>query len=115
VREIVEEIRRAYATVGIALDQPATYGTYYRLLCAGCGRMVGNVGDRLLPGMAAQLVDGQFELYASGLLGCPCGHQHETTRRLDAERWRRSQERYASTAPPGATAPRRPIKEAGRE
>lgn len=92
---IVEEIRRAYAAVGITLDQPATYGTYYRLLCAGCGRMVGNVGDRLLPGMAGEVVDLQFELYAAGLLGCPCGHQREATRRLDPERWRRSQEQYA--------------------
>jgi len=60
---IVEEIRRAYATVGITLDAPATYGTYYRLLCAGCGGMVGNTGDRLLPGMAAALVAGQADLY----------------------------------------------------
>src|SRR5438445_10983621 len=72
---IVEEIRHAYADVGIRLDVPAAYGTYYRLLCAGCGRMVGNVGDRLLPGMAAELVAEQFDLYASGLLGCSCGHQ----------------------------------------
>lgn len=73
--DVVEEIRAAYASVGIRLDQPATYGTYYRLLCAGCGRMVGNVGDRLLPGMAAELVERQRGLYAEGLLGCPCGHQ----------------------------------------
>jgi hypothetical protein len=59
--DIVEEIRRAYRTVGITLDQPAAYGTYYRLLCAGCGRMVGNVGDRLLPGMAPELVENQFD------------------------------------------------------
>jgi hypothetical protein len=75
---IVEEIREAYAAVGIRLDQPAAYGTYYRLLCAGCGRMVGNVGDRLLPGMAAELVERQRDLYADGLLGCPCGHQKAT-------------------------------------
>lgn len=93
--EIVEEIRQAYRTVGITLDQPVAYGTYYRLLCAGCGRMVGNVGDRLLPGMARELVDGQFDLYAAGLLGCRCGHQREVTRGLDPERWRRSQEQYA--------------------
>jgi len=72
---IVEEIRQAYAAVGITLDQPAAYGTYYRLLCAGCGRMIGNVGDRLLPGMAAELVERQRDLYAAGLLGCACGHQ----------------------------------------
>ena len=72
---IVEEIRRAYAAVGITLDQRAAFGTYYRLLCAGCGRMLGQVGDKLLPGQAAEIVDGQRDLYASGLLGCPCGHQ----------------------------------------
>ena len=27
---ILDEIRDAYASVGIALDQPLTYGTYYR-------------------------------------------------------------------------------------
>ena len=31
---IVEEIRQAYAAVGITLDRPAAFGTYYRLLCA---------------------------------------------------------------------------------
>ena len=93
MNEIVEEIRRAYATVGITLDAPAAYGTYYRLLCAGCGRMVGNVGDHLLPGMAAELVAEQFELYASGLLGCPCGHQSRTTRQLDAPRWQAARQR----------------------
>ena len=77
---IVEEIREAYAGVGITLDQPAAFGTYYRLLCTGCGRMVGNVGDKLLPGMAAALVNEQRDLYASGLLGCPCGYQRERAR-----------------------------------
>ena len=77
---IVEEIREAYAAVGITLDQPATFGTYYRLLCTGCGRMVGNVGDKLLPGMAAAIVSEQRDMYASGLLGCPCGHQRERVR-----------------------------------
>jgi hypothetical protein len=90
VSAILDEIRAAYAAVGITLDQPASYGTYYRLLCAGCGRMVGNVGDKLLPDMARALVDQQFELYASGLLGCPCGHQRERTRALDAARWQRA-------------------------
>ncbi|MGH7389169.1 MAG: hypothetical protein ACREM3_06870 [Candidatus Rokuibacteriota bacterium] len=93
--DIVQEIREAYAAVGIALDRPAAYGTYYRLLCAGCGRMVGNVGDRLLPGMAHELVDAQFELYAAGLLGCACGHQRERTRAVDAPRWDASQAQYA--------------------
>jgi hypothetical protein len=105
VNAIVEEIRQAYAAVGITLDQPATYGTYYRLLCAGCGRMAGNVGDRLLPGMAGEVVDLQFELYATGLLGCPCGHQRETARRLDPERWRRSQKQYASIVSSTVAAP----------
>jgi hypothetical protein len=91
VSDIVEEIREAYAAVGIALDRPATYGTYYRLLCAACGKMVGNVGDRLLPGLARDLVDRQFELYATGLLGCGCGHQREVTRALDAARWTAAQ------------------------
>ena len=90
---IVEEIRHAYDTVGITLDQPAAYGTYYRLLCGGCGRMVGNVGDKLLPDMAAAIVADQFDLYATGLLGCPCGHQREQARRLDPERWEAAQRR----------------------
>ena len=84
--ELLDEIRAAYRRIGIALDQPAAYGTYYRLLCGGCGRMLGNVGDRLLPGMAAELVDRQFDLYAAGLLGCPCGHQREQARALDPAR-----------------------------
>jgi hypothetical protein len=74
---IVEEIRQAYAAVGITLDQPAAFGTYYRLLCAGCGRMLGQIGDKLLPGMAAEIVEAQRDLYTSGLLGCPCGHQQK--------------------------------------
>ena len=89
--DIVGEIREAYARVGITLDHQATHGTYYRLLCAGCDRMVGNVGDGLLPGMADELVDRQFELYATGLLGCACGHQRETTRARDAARWSAAQ------------------------
>ena len=74
---IVEEIREAYAAVGITLDQPAAFGTYYRLLCAGCGRMLGQIGDKLLPGMAGEIVNEQRDLYASGLLGCSCGHQRK--------------------------------------
>ena len=92
--DIVEEIRAAYGRVGITLDRPATYGTYYRLLCAGCGKMVGNVGDRLLPDMAAALVEQQFDLYATGGLGCPCGHQRAVTRALDAVRWQAAQHRH---------------------
>ena len=89
----VDEVRSAYARVGIALAEPAAYGTYYRLRCGGCGRVLGHVGDRLLPGMARELVEAQFDLYASGLLGCPCGHQRATTRGLDAPRWVAAQPR----------------------
>jgi hypothetical protein len=91
VTTITDEIRDAYLTVGIRLADPAAYGTYYRLLCDACGHMVGNVGDRLLPGMARELVNGQFELYATGLLGCGCGHQRAATRRLDPPRWNAAQ------------------------
>ncbi|MBI2206873.1 MAG: hypothetical protein HYU41_23825 [Candidatus Rokubacteria bacterium] len=91
--DIVGEIRQAYASIGITLDQPATYGTYYRLLCGGCGKSVGHVGDRLLPGMAQELVDRQFDLYAMGLLGCACGHQRGVTRDRDAARWQTAQAR----------------------
>ncbi len=83
--DIIAEIRQAYATVGIRLDHPVSYGTYYRLLCAGCGRMLGNVGDKLLPGMARTIVDAQLDLYASGLLGCECGHQRERARSLGGD------------------------------
>jgi len=108
---IVEEIRRAYATVGVTLDAPATYGTYYRLLCARCGRMVGNVGDRLLPGMAAALVAAQADLYASGFLGCPCGRERgraqaagepsrsENAPRASSDRWPFWQTLYAEGDP----------------
>jgi hypothetical protein len=77
VSEIVDEIREAYAAVGVTLDRPAAFGTYYRLLCAGCGRVLGQIGDKLLPGMAAEIVDHQRDLYAAGLLGCACGHQRQ--------------------------------------
>ena len=93
--DIVEEIRQAYHRVGITLDRPATYGTYYRLLCTACGRMLGNVGDKLLPGMASALVEEQFDLYASGLLGCPCGHQRTVTAGLDPARAAAAGARYA--------------------
>jgi hypothetical protein len=94
---IVEEIRRAYERVGIRLDQPATYGTYYRLLCAGCGRMLGNVGDGLLPDMVSALVDGNFDLYAAGLLGCACGHQQGRATAGDPERADAARRRYGSS------------------
>ena len=65
----MDDVRRAYAAAGITVDQPTAYGTYYRLRCTACGANVGNVGDRLLPGMAEALVAGQADLYAAGLLG----------------------------------------------
>ncbi|HEY3100370.1 MAG TPA: Phenylacetic acid catabolic protein [Methylomirabilota bacterium] len=74
----MDEVRRAYAAAGITVDEPMAYGTYYRLRCAACGAGIGNVGDRLLPGMAAPLVASQADLYAAGLLGCRCGHQQTT-------------------------------------
>ena len=98
--DIVEEIRSAYGAVGITLDHPATYGTYYRLLCGGCGAIVGNVGDKLLPGMAQTLVDQQFDLYAAGLVGCACGHQRERTRTLDPGRWQAARQRYPTKGDP---------------
>jgi 1,2-phenylacetyl-CoA epoxidase catalytic subunit len=83
---VLDEIRDAYATVGIALDQPLTYGTYYRLRCSRCGRTVGNVGDRLLPGMAAELVRDHADLYAAGLLGCACEEPKTTEAALASGR-----------------------------
>lgn len=83
---IIDEIRDAYAPMGVVVEGAATYGTYYRLRCAACGAALGCVGDRLLPGMARELVDGEFELYAAGLVGCACGHQKERARALDANR-----------------------------
>lgn len=96
---VLDEIRRAYAGVGIRLGAPAAYGTYYRLECAACGGLVGTVGDRLLPGQAGALVGGQFDLYAAGLLGCACGHQVAATRALDAERWAAARARLGAGTP----------------
>jgi hypothetical protein len=84
--QIVGEIRAAYAALGIQVATPVAYGTYYRLTCAGCGAMVGNVGDKLLPGMIRSLLEEQFDLYAAGLLGCRCGHQAERAGALDPAR-----------------------------
>jgi hypothetical protein len=86
VSGIVDEVRRAYVGFGIKLEEPVAYGTYYRLRCAGCGKVVGNVGDRLLPGMIEELLDRQFDLYAASLLGCGCGHQAAQAARLDPPR-----------------------------
>jgi len=93
--DIVEEIRSAYARLGIELEAPTTYGTYYRLRCAGCGRMLGNVGDKLLPGMIQTILEAQFDLYAAGLLGCACGHQTERAHTLDPARAEAAQKRFA--------------------
>ncbi len=79
---ILDEIRDAYAIVGIEVEGIATYGTYYRLRCERCGRALGSVGDRLLPGIARRIVNDQLELYATGLLGCQCGYQSERARSI---------------------------------
>src|SRR5256714_3670686 len=65
----VDDVRRAYATAGITVDQPTAYGTYYRLRCTAWGANVGNVRDRLPPGMAEAPVAGPAGLYAAGGLG----------------------------------------------
>jgi hypothetical protein len=82
-----EEIRAAYAAVGIDVAERATYGVYSHLRCGGCGAIVGTIGDRLLPGMAARLVGDNLELYAKGILGCDCGHQADSARkRIEARK-----------------------------
>jgi hypothetical protein len=48
--------------------------------------------------MAATLVENPFDRYASGLLGCPCGHQRETTRGLDTARWEAAQRLHGGSA-----------------
>ncbi len=92
---IIEEIRAAYEPFGVAVEGVATYGTYYRLRCARCGAALGCIGDRLLPGMARELVDGEFDLYAAGLAGCACGHQAERARVIDAARAASAGQRFA--------------------
>ena len=95
--DIVDEIRTAYAPLGIELEAPTTYGTYYRLRCARCRAMVGNVGDKLLPGMSKELVqEQQFDLYAAGLLGCACGYQAERARALNPARAEAARNRLIS-------------------
>jgi hypothetical protein len=93
--EIVDEIRTAYRRMGIEVEGIATYGTYYRLRCGRCGAPLGAVGDRLLAGMAGQIVDEQFELYARGLMGCKCGYQAERTFSLDPQRAQAARSRCA--------------------
>ena len=84
--QILDEMRTAYGRMGIEIEGIATYGTYYRLRCGRCGAALGSIGDKLLPGIVAQIVNEQFELYAGGLLGCQCGYQSECARRLDPQR-----------------------------
>lgn len=91
---ILDEIRAAYQSFGVAVEDAATYGTYYRLRCARCGAALGCVGDRLLPGMARELVDGELELYAAGLIGCACGYQAERARAIDSARAAAAQHRF---------------------
>ena len=78
--QIVDEIRAAYKPLGIEVEGVATYGTYYRLRCGRCGAIVGSIGERLLPGMARQVVELQADLYSSALMGCKCGYQIERVR-----------------------------------
>ena len=92
---IIAEIRAAYEPFGVVVEGAATYGTYYRLRCARCGAALGCVGDRLLPGMARELVDSEFDLYAAGLAGCACGYQAQRARALDPERAKTARERFA--------------------
>jgi hypothetical protein len=86
MNEILEEVRAAYASMGIEIEGVATYGTYYRLRCARCGAGLGCIGDRLLSGMARELVEGDVELYAAGLAGCRCGYQAERAAEIDPAR-----------------------------
>ncbi|HZZ07870.1 MAG TPA: hypothetical protein VFE43_04970 [Candidatus Binataceae bacterium] len=92
---ILDEIRAAYEPLGVAVEGVATYGTYYRLRCVRCGAALGCVGDRLLPGMARELVDGEIDLYAAGLAGCTCGHQSERARAIYPERAAAATARFA--------------------
>jgi hypothetical protein len=88
--EILDEARKAYARFGIELAEAATYGVYMRLRCARCGATVGSMGDRVLPGLIPALLEGNFELYAAGLLGCRCGYQAERARAIDPARAERA-------------------------
>lgn len=81
----MDEIRDAYANWGIEIGA-ATYGSYYRLLCGRCGALLGCVGDKLLPGMARGMTADQFDLYATGLMGCKCGYQAERAQVIDPVR-----------------------------
>jgi hypothetical protein len=73
----LEEVREAYAALGIEIADDATYGVYSRLRCQRCHETLGIIGDRLLPGLIPRLLEQTRELYAKGLLGCPCGLQAE--------------------------------------
>ncbi|HJU09441.1 MAG TPA: hypothetical protein VJ728_01125 [Candidatus Binataceae bacterium] len=84
--QILDEVRSAYRRMGIEVEGIATYGTYYRLRCGRCDSPLGAVGDKLLPGIAAKIVDEQFDLYAEGLLGCKCGYQADCAHSIDPRR-----------------------------
>lgn len=93
MNEIVGEIRDAYQLWGIKVEGVATYGTYYRLRCGRCGNLLGTVGDKLLSGMARQMLADQFDLFASGLMGCSCGYQQERAQAIDPSRAQAARER----------------------
>jgi len=92
---ILEEIHQAYEPIGVRVGAPIAFGTYYRLTCEKCGKILGNVGDKLLPGMIKSLIDQEFDLYAAGLVGCSCGHQAERAKALDAKRAEAAKKRLA--------------------
>jgi hypothetical protein len=92
---ILDEIRAAYEPLGMTVEGVATYGTYYRLRCAQCGAALGCIGDRLLPGMASELADGEMDLCAAGLAGCACGHQGERAAAIDPARAAAAKTRFA--------------------
>lgn len=92
---ILDEIRAAYDPLGVTVEGVATYGTYYRLRCARCGAALGCVGDKLLPGMARELVDAEMDLYAAGLAGCACGLQAERAGAIDPARAASAKARFA--------------------
>ena len=93
MNEVLDEIRDAYELWGIKLEGVATYGTYYRLRCGRCGSLLGTVGDKLLSGMARQMLNEQFDLYACGLMGCSCGYQAQRASEIDPVRAQAAREK----------------------
>jgi hypothetical protein len=80
---ILDEIRAAYEPLGLAVEG------------VRCGAALGCVGDKLLPGMARELVDGEMDLYAAGLAGCVCGFQAQRASAIDPARAAAAKARFA--------------------